>query len=120
MDISREGEDSAGGATDPVEPSVQDHQAPNIAPPEPAPAHPTTSTVELASGCKDSYCDAPTRPVGDKTAPPPCCEGKPSPCCDVSCLDRLALRACGDGKQEVKSDKSSESKHLPIPVYKRD
>lgn len=25
---------------------------------------------------------------------PDCCRGKPSPCCDVSCLDRLAAREC--------------------------
>ena len=25
---------------------------------------------------------------------PSCCEGKPSPCCDSSCIDRLALREC--------------------------
>jgi hypothetical protein len=25
---------------------------------------------------------------------PSCCEGKASPCCDKSCLDRLALREC--------------------------
>ncbi|KAJ6790263.1 hypothetical protein PWT90_06579 [Aphanocladium album] len=26
-----------------------------------------------------------------------CCRGKPSPCCDESCLDRLALRECTEG-----------------------
>lgn len=29
-------------------------------------------------------------------AAPECCKGKPSPCCDNSCIDRLALRACQD------------------------
>lgn len=26
-----------------------------------------------------------------------CCQGKPSPCCDETCLDRLALRECDTG-----------------------
>lgn len=31
----------------------------------------------------------------DKTSEdPPCCAGKPSPCCDKSCLERLAAREC--------------------------
>ncbi|KAL4913875.1 E1-E2 ATPase-domain-containing protein [Aspergillus aurantiobrunneus] len=28
------------------------------------------------------------------TVTPSCCNDKPSPCCDVSCLDRIALREC--------------------------
>lgn len=28
-----------------------------------------------------------------------CCRGKPSPCCDESCLDRLALRECDTGSE---------------------
>lgn len=27
---------------------------------------------------------------------PECCRGKVSPCCDTSCLDRLAIRECAD------------------------
>lgn len=30
----------------------------------------------------------------DETQAPSCCEGVAAPCCDQSCLDRLALRAC--------------------------
>ncbi|KAK1525673.1 copper-translocating P-type ATPase [Colletotrichum costaricense] len=33
---------------------------------------------------------------GEKT--PSCCEGKTSPCCDSTCIDRLALRECANGK----------------------
>ncbi|POR36622.1 P-type cation-transporting ATPase [Tolypocladium paradoxum] len=33
----------------------------------------------------------------DNTQVPDCCEGKLSPCCDDSCLDRLALRECEAG-----------------------
>lgn len=28
------------------------------------------------------------------TNEPDCCRGKVSPCCDISCLDRLAIREC--------------------------
>jgi hypothetical protein len=45
--------------------------------------------------CADRCCAAPAEDE-EKPDPPPCCEDKPSPCCDVSCLDRLALRACED------------------------
>ncbi|KAK1248039.1 hypothetical protein MKX07_000927 [Trichoderma sp. CBMAI-0711] len=34
------------------------------------------------------------RPCPDYKAEPDCCKGKPSPCCDQTCLDRLALREC--------------------------
>ena len=32
---------------------------------------------------------------------PNCCKDKPSPCCDVSCLDRIALRECH--KEQIRS-----------------
>ncbi len=45
-------------------------------------------------GCKKGCC-SPTKPtVTDDTPVPSCCEGKAAPCCDESCLDRLALREC--------------------------
>ncbi|OAA74400.1 ATPase, P-type, K/Mg/Cd/Cu/Zn/Na/Ca/Na/H-transporter [Akanthomyces lecanii RCEF 1005] len=33
----------------------------------------------------------------DMDAAPDCCAGKPGPCCDTSCLDRLAMRECAGG-----------------------
>lgn len=46
------------------------------------------------ASCKDACCDdaklAPQDPED-----PSCCKGKTNPCCDVSCLDRLAARECG-------------------------
>ena len=34
------------------------------------------------------------------TEKPECCRSKPSPCCDYSCLDRLALRECRAASDE--------------------
>ncbi|KAF2443926.1 heavy metal translocatin [Karstenula rhodostoma CBS 690.94] len=50
---------------------------------------------------KDSCCSS--KPVDvelQDLKPPSCCEGKPSPCCDSSCIDRLALRECAAEGQE--------------------
>lgn len=38
----------------------------------------------------DAHADSP----GKALEYPPCCAGKPSPCCDKSCLERLAAREC--------------------------
>jgi Cu2+-exporting ATPase len=48
------------------------------------------------SDCKKGCCSAPNPPPSDgtHTPVPGCCEGKAAPCCDQSCLDRLALREC--------------------------
>lgn len=46
--------------------------------------------------------------VEDKQNAPSCCKDKPSPCCDVSCLDRLALRDCENGKPPAQVGESSQ------------
>ncbi|KAK4233839.1 E1-E2 ATPase-domain-containing protein [Achaetomium macrosporum] len=64
-----------------------------------------------ATGCADECCAVKTQDGCDggnglgnpsmeteKPEAPPCCEDKASPCCDATCLDRLALRACEDDK----------------------
>ncbi|KAB8275370.1 E1-E2 ATPase-domain-containing protein [Aspergillus minisclerotigenes] len=43
---------------------------------------------------------------------PSCCKDKPSPCCDVSCLDRIALRECH--KEQILSSNEASPK-LPTP-----
>ncbi|RJE19047.1 copper-transporting ATPase [Aspergillus sclerotialis] len=44
---------------------------------------------------REKSCSVPKRGNTEKTlTTPDCCEGKTSPCCDVSCLDRIALREC--------------------------
>ncbi|KAL3480480.1 E1-E2 ATPase-domain-containing protein [Aspergillus californicus] len=49
--------------------------------------------------CQDSCCDTAEKPEKEDPANPSCCKGKLSPCCDVSCLDRIALRECDGGKR---------------------
>lgn len=54
------------------------------------------------SSCSKGCCAKGDKPCPDIMKAPPCCEGKISPCCDQTCLDRLALRECeslGSGKQ---------------------
>lgn len=65
--------------------------------------------VRSASGasCKDACCDDKTsKPAMEDPKNPSCCKGKPSPCCDVSCLDRLAARECG-GQTATSSSKGA-------------
>lgn len=45
------------------------------------------------AGCEDACCSS-DKTATKKSDAPACCDGKPSPCCDVSCLDRLADREC--------------------------
>jgi len=51
---------------------------------------------------KDDCCDAPQTPT-EAASPvnPECCDGTTVPCCDDTCLDRLALRACEGEKKPV-------------------
>ncbi|KAK4249849.1 E1-E2 ATPase-domain-containing protein [Corynascus novoguineensis] len=51
---------------------------------------PKSAAAECQSGC----CSAPKPPPPEDTPVPGCCEAKSAPCCDESCLDRLALREC--------------------------
>ena len=46
--------------------------------------------------CQDACCDglAVEKLSDDPSEVPSCCKGKPFPCCDSSCIDRLALREC--------------------------
>lgn len=43
--------------------------------------------------CEDPCC-AEKQPDVKESQDPECCAGKSSPCCDTSCLDRLAAREC--------------------------
>ena len=54
----------------------------------------TTARPTPDSDCKKGCRSAPEPPRSDDTPVPGCCEGKTAPCCDQSCLDRLALREC--------------------------
>ncbi|ETR99098.1 heavy metal translocatin [Trichoderma reesei RUT C-30] len=49
------------------------------------------------------------RPCPDDMSEPDCCEGKSSPCCDQTCLDRLALRECEGPEPDYGSTGKSTS-----------
>ncbi|RFU74459.1 copper-translocating p-type atpase [Trichoderma arundinaceum] len=48
------------------------------------------------SSCSKGCCSKIESPCSDNARAPACCEGKTAPCCDQTCLDRLALRECED------------------------
>lgn len=52
------------------------------------------------SDCNKSCCSK-SAPSNEDPKNPSCCNGKPSPCCDVSCLDRIALRECDGTKRRI-------------------
>ncbi len=55
--------------------------------------------------CKDACCSAPPEPSAPDADDPACCKGRASPCCDTSCLDRIARRSCdGDSKCDARGD----------------
>ncbi|KAI9934845.1 hypothetical protein MW887_000465 [Aspergillus wentii] len=92
--------------------------------PAPGPDFDSVPIKEETSSCQDACCDSDDPASLDTTAPgqrgptlekpddgcppgeftdnktendtnaPDCCRGKVNPCCDTSCLDRLALREC--------------------------
>lgn len=102
-------------------------------PPAQPPASTLTQSDKASSQCSDNCCDG-TEQVSikdehdqkpddsssaDKTthaaesddnAVPDCCRGKRAPCCDVSCLDRLALRECEGGDAAAQGENTPCSK----------
>ncbi|KAL7823514.1 heavy metal translocatin [Trichoderma gracile] len=71
---------------------------------------------DAATNLEDNCC-APQPSCGFKKARPcpedkpelECCQGKPSPCCDQTCLDRLALRECEGPEPDHGSPSNSAS-----------
>lgn len=51
------------------------------------------ANIRSEAECQDSCCAGNESEALHEPAPP-CCIGKSSPCCDDSCIDRLALREC--------------------------
>jgi Cu2+-exporting ATPase len=60
--------------------------------------------------CKKSCCAEPNPPQVEDPNNPSCCKGKASPCCDVSCLDRLALRECENRNEAAQPDHAFKSR----------
>ncbi len=71
----------------------------------------------INSGCTDNCCSAPgpTQNVHDVSTETECCDGTTLPCCDDSCLDRLALRACEGKKQSSSINIVSKGIHHSPP-----
>lgn len=69
------------------------------------------SSTQKLPATRGNGCCGKAAQDGKSLEPPPCCEGKPFPCCDVSCLDRLALRECRDKEPQLDPHATSESKN---------
>ncbi|OAR02368.1 hypothetical protein LLEC1_05401 [Akanthomyces lecanii] len=71
----------------------------------PPPVEAVPAVIPQPDVCPDSCCvdsDKATLTADNdrdkgKNAAPDCCAGKTGPCCDTSCLDRLAMRECAGG-----------------------
>ncbi|KAI1084657.1 copper-translocating P-t [Whalleya microplaca] len=64
--------------------------------------------VEDDDNCEDACCAAPNLAASDPNEPD-CCKGKSSPCCDASCLERLARRSCENDKLSSSSQCSGKN-----------
>lgn len=68
---------------------------------KPAPAEPADDCCapkSVDADCGKGCCSKPAPPELQDLDDPSCCKGKSFPCCDTSCLDRLALRECTNQK----------------------
>ena len=61
-------------------------------------------------GCQKSCLSAPEKSHLERQDRPSCCKDKAFPCCDVSCLDRIALRECENQKPAAQGGEASKSK----------
>jgi Cu2+-exporting ATPase len=55
----------------------------------------TYMRAHLPKRCSSTLPSSNSAPTDSKA--PDCCSGMPAPCCDETCLDRLALRECDTG-----------------------
>lgn len=60
--------------------------------------------------CKKSHRSAPGPSHVEDPDRPSCCKDKVFPCCDVTCLDRIALRECENEKLAARIDEAPKSK----------
>ncbi|KAI0133464.1 copper-translocating P-type ATPase [Xylariales sp. AK1849] len=59
--------------------------------------------------CRDQCCSGQTSTAPVQDVAPPCCEGKDSPCCDDTCIERLAIRECDTICGRMSQSAGSES-----------
>jgi len=98
------GSGCCGGSKPQVEEpdAAKTQQAPNSTQaecPEPPPAAELVSQDETNTGSG----------IPEEIETPSCCKDKSSPCCDASCLLRLALRACKDDDKDCESGGQEET-----------
>jgi hypothetical protein len=60
--------------------------------------------------CQQSCLPTPEKSQLEHPDGPSCCKDKAFPCCDVSCLDRIALRECENQKTAAQGGGASNSK----------
>ncbi|KAJ3961743.1 hypothetical protein N0V92_001562 [Colletotrichum tropicale] len=69
-----------------------------------------SQVAKAEEDCKKGCCSSPTpAPKSQEEKVPSCCEGKTSPCCDSTCIDRLALRECASGKRSNRKDITNDN-----------
>jgi Cu2+-exporting ATPase len=49
-----------------------------------------------------------SNPAPTESRAPECCSGMPAPCCDETCLDRLALRECDTGTDTPRAEATQQ------------
>ncbi|KAL5333112.1 E1-E2 ATPase-domain-containing protein [Aspergillus crustosus] len=76
----------------------------------------TSQTSDKLS--KDACCSRSKVDDKENNDRPSCCQGKPSPCCDTSCLDRIAFRECNQG-QPSQISKCSITNNQPCENHRR-
>ncbi len=80
--------------------------------------------LDTASGQKEltpeksDDCWSPGKYTDNKTEnhtdAPDCCRGKGSPCCDTSCLDRLAMRECEMSAKDAPGPSGKLNSEYPL------
>lgn len=83
--------------------------------------HKCAASKSTESPGEDGCCSVPDPSPCETTVSnrPSCCEGKGLPCCDTSCLDRIALRECESGSFRTRP-KRSDSRGMYRPIDYRD
>ncbi|KAM0273929.1 hypothetical protein ACHAQH_008133 [Verticillium albo-atrum] len=66
---------------------------------------PKAKPADSGPGCQSGCCSSPPAPAVNQEDTPDCCEGKKSPCCDTTCIDRLALRECQADRFSIAEEK---------------
>lgn len=61
----------------------------------------TIKRADQEDGCQKDCCSSKATLQKASEEVSACCEGKASPCCDTSCIDRIARRSCAEKKGKL-------------------